>query len=95
MTAPQWTMKVTTSPNNPTIDFKIVDKHHPTNFYGEWETDNLDDLSYHVNGVTEMIDRGTYRRSEYYYNDSPVGSWDELTTMMERHILNHEEKKAA
>lgn len=95
MPAPKWTMKVTTSPNNPTVDFKIVDKHHTDKFYGEWTTSDFDSLSYHIDGVTEMIERGTYHRSEYYYNDSPVSSWEDLIKMMERHLVECEEKNAA
>lgn len=95
MTSPKWLMKAQMSHDTPTIYFTIVDKHHLDQVYGSWQANTLDELNYHVNGITEMIDRGTYHKSAYFYNDAPVASWNEMIAMMERHIVNYEEKKVA
>ena len=85
-----WKFEVhTMSPH--TIDFKIVDQHHKSKFYGEWFADNYHDLDYHVEGVIECIDRGTYKSNEYEFNGMKLSSWDELEDQMYEYLDKNSE----
>lgn len=82
MSNAHWTMKVVTNSNAHELNFSIIDNHHKDNFYGAWNARNRDEIKYHLDGLNKCINRGTFKRNEFIFDDSVLESWPEFQKKM-------------
>ena len=95
MTKGKWIMKANTNHELNTIEFTIVDTHHSGSFYGEWTAKDKDELEYHLKGLQECMDQGTYRNNDFMFNGEQVNAWHDFKDKMYDFFGEGDQKKSA